>query len=91
MDWFAQYNHYRERTDYSFWSGPVNAVTNGWFVIAGIEALVMLYRRNAICPSWPLGTHFLWHSCNSLVLFLCWYSLYWHQYRSGNSLTDLRD
>lgn len=21
------------------------------------------------CPNWPLGTHFLWHCCNALVLY----------------------
>lgn len=25
----------------------------------------------AICPRWPLGTHFLWHLLNSVVLYLC--------------------
>ena len=24
----------------------------------------------ALCPSWPLGTHFLWHGLNAAVLFL---------------------
>ncbi len=26
---------------------------------------------NAICSVWPVGTHFLWHLINGVVLFLC--------------------
>ncbi len=25
---------------------------------------------DALCPSWPVGTHFLWHMLNALVLGL---------------------
>ncbi|GGA73870.1 hypothetical protein GCM10011369_14600 [Neiella marina] len=209
----TQYDNYCERTDFSFWAEPINAMTNGWFVVAGVVAMMMLLRRperwsehlslwllaaimiaigvgsflfhtfathwamladiypiylfqivflwcyprralqlsigmvlaffvlyaavtiasghlpielngsemylptivtlaafglsyaikqgfvdkllltaalvfalsltmrtidNAICTSWPIGTHFLWHTLNALVLLLCWLSLYRH-------------
>ncbi|MCM2679870.1 ceramidase domain-containing protein [Echinimonas agarilytica] len=43
-----------------------------------IFAASLLFRTidQAICSTIPLGTHFLWHSLNSLVLFLCWFSIY---------------
>ncbi|MBW8192388.1 ceramidase [Neiella marina] len=218
MDLFAQYDNYCERTDFSFWSEPLNAMTNGGFILVGLIAIYLLWRRSELgsakllhCLAWvmiaigtgsflfhtlathwamladiypiylfqiiflwayprralsltrwqttlffiayaavtvasghlpvtlngsemylptivtlllfsgayrarhgqfdrylasaaglfalsltmrtidnttcdvlPIGTHFLWHTFNALVLFLCWYSLYWHQYRSGN-------
>lgn len=35
MDWFAQVDAYCERTDFSFWSEPVNALTNlGYILVA---------------------------------------------------------
>ncbi len=43
MDWTRAIDAYCERTDASYWSEPVNAVTNGAFVIA---ALIM-WRRCA--------------------------------------------
>ncbi|MEL6683170.1 MAG: ceramidase domain-containing protein, partial [Pseudomonadota bacterium] len=47
MDWLAQVDGYCERTDFSFWSEPLNAVTNAAFIIA---ALVM-WRRSAGLPT----------------------------------------
>lgn len=41
MDLFEQINMYCERTDFSFWSEPVNAVTNAAFVIAAFT----MWRR----------------------------------------------
>lgn len=41
MDWFEQFDGYCERTDFSYWSEPINAVTNLAFIIA---ALIM-WRR----------------------------------------------
>ena len=34
MDWFRAVNNYCERTDASYWSEPINAVTNASFLIA---------------------------------------------------------
>jgi hypothetical protein len=36
MDWFRQVNSYCERTDASYWSEPVNAVTNLAFILAAL-------------------------------------------------------
>lgn len=36
MDWAAQFDGYCERTDLSYWSEPVNAITNAAFLIAAI-------------------------------------------------------
>jgi hypothetical protein len=36
MDWFRQVNNYCERTDFTYWSEPVNAVTNAAFLIAAL-------------------------------------------------------
>jgi len=36
MNWMEQVNNYCERTDFSFWSEPVNAITNAAFLIAAI-------------------------------------------------------
>ncbi|WP_208347535.1 ceramidase domain-containing protein [Pseudaestuariivita rosea] len=41
MDWTQQFDAYCERTDLTYWSEPINAVTNAAFLIA---ALVMLWR-----------------------------------------------
>lgn len=41
MDWFAQIDGYCERIDATFWSEPLNTVTNAAFVIA---ALIMWQR-----------------------------------------------
>lgn len=36
MDWFRAVNSYCERTDASFWSEPVNAVSNAAFLVAAL-------------------------------------------------------
>ena len=41
MDWTQQIDAYCERTDFSFWAEPVNAVTNAAFLIAA----VWMWRR----------------------------------------------
>ncbi len=46
MDWFEQLDGYCERTDFSYWSEPVNAVTNLAFIIAAI----IMWRRSAGVP-----------------------------------------
>ena len=35
-----------------------------------IVALAARTIDNAICPNFPLGTHFIWHICNALVLYM---------------------
>lgn len=46
MDWSAQFDSYCERVDLSYWSEPVNAVTNLAFIIAAI----VMWRRSAGVP-----------------------------------------
>ncbi|MEL7181973.1 MAG: ceramidase domain-containing protein, partial [Pseudomonadota bacterium] len=46
MDWFEQIDGYCERTDFTYWSEPLNAVTNIAFIIAA----VILWRRSARVP-----------------------------------------
>ncbi|PJI85009.1 ceramidase [Yoonia maricola] len=46
MDWFQQVDGYCERTDFSYWSEPLNAVTNIAFIIAAL----ILWRRGAGVP-----------------------------------------
>ena len=46
MDWFAQIDGYCERTDFTYWSEPLNAVTNIAFIIAAL----VLWRRSAGVP-----------------------------------------
>jgi hypothetical protein len=38
----------------------------------GIFSLSLVLRTvdAAICPAFPLGTHFIWHLLNGLVLYL---------------------
>lgn len=43
MDWTVQIDGYCERMDFSFWSEPLNAVTNAAFIIAAI----WMWRRSA--------------------------------------------
>jgi len=45
MDWFAQFDGYCERTDFTYWSEPINAVTNAAFLIA---AVIMWQRTRGI-------------------------------------------
>lgn len=46
MDWFEQVDGYCERTDFTYWSEPLNALTNIAFIIAA----VILWRRSAGIP-----------------------------------------
>ncbi len=38
----------------------------------GAYALALVFRMldEAVCPALPIGTHFLWHSLNGLVVYL---------------------
>ena len=44
--WNTQFDGYCERTDFTFWSEPVNAVTNGAFIFAAI----WMWRRSVGVP-----------------------------------------
>lgn len=46
MDWLQQFDGYCERTDFTYWSEPLNAVSNIAFIIAA----VILWRRCAGVP-----------------------------------------
>ena len=46
MDWFAQVDGYCERTDFTFWSEPLNALTNLAFIIAAL----IFWRRSQGVP-----------------------------------------
>lgn len=46
MNWFEQIDGYCERTDFTYWSEPLNALTNLAFIIAAI----FLWRRSAGVP-----------------------------------------
>jgi hypothetical protein len=54
--------HYRSRKDERF------AV----LAAAGVFFVAIFFRSidNAVCPSFPVGTHFLWHLLVSVVLYL---------------------
>lgn len=44
-----------------------------WLIAAGLVfAVSILFRSldNALCPVLPLGTHFIWHGLNAVVLYL---------------------
>ncbi|WP_316014710.1 ceramidase domain-containing protein [Roseobacter sp. HKCCA0434] len=45
MEWTAQVDNYCERTDLSYWSEPVNALTNAAFLIAAMVAWFVLRDR----------------------------------------------
>ena len=42
------------------------------FLAAGVFTLSVAFRTVdiAVCAAFPLGTHFLWHSLNGVVLYL---------------------
>ncbi|WP_342076285.1 ceramidase domain-containing protein [Yoonia sp. SS1-5] len=47
MDWSSQIDGYCERTDFTYWSEPINAVTNLAFIIAAI----IMWRRCQALPA----------------------------------------
>jgi len=60
MDFTRQLDEYCERTDFSFWSEPINAVTNFAIIFAGLMALRLYHKQ------FPLhGNH---HRPNVLLL-----------------------
>lgn len=54
MSWSAQVFRYCERgSDPSFWAEPLNAITNGAFILAALLAAIALWRQRP--PKPPLG------------------------------------
>lgn len=49
MDWFESLDQYCERLDPSFWAEPLNALSNGAFIVAGL--LLLAQWRNSPFPS----------------------------------------
>ena len=47
MEWTAPIDIYCERTSAAFWSEPVNAVTNGAFIVAGLWGLARVRQEAA--------------------------------------------
>lgn len=48
MDWFRAVNHYCERTDASYWSEPINALSNASFLIAAALCLRLIGARRDV-------------------------------------------
>ncbi len=42
MNWLEQVDNYCERTDFTFWSEPINAITNGAFLLAALAVWAIL-------------------------------------------------
>lgn len=53
MDWFQPIDNYCERIDVSFWSEPMNAVSNAAFLIAALAAAHRATRPGA-STDWPV-------------------------------------
>ncbi len=50
-----------------------------WLAVATLLFAVSLGARTVDewwCAMWPLGTHFIWHALNGVVVYLSWVSLY---------------
>lgn len=61
-------------TGIAAWTLRLHKPGAGIFIAALATFLVAILFRTidlAVCDAWPLGTHFLWHSLNALVLYLC--------------------
>lgn len=50
MDWTTQVDNYCERTDFSFWAEPVNAITNASFLIAALIVCQLARRTGRMEP-----------------------------------------
>ncbi|TAF76540.1 MAG: hypothetical protein EAZ52_04140 [Alphaproteobacteria bacterium] len=43
------------------------------FLVAALIGVISLFFRSvdtALCDMFPMGTHFLWHSCNALLIYI---------------------
>ena len=45
MNWSEQMDIYCERVDFTYWSEPLNALTNASFILAGLWAIIEIRRR----------------------------------------------
>ncbi len=69
MDWTAQSIAYCERTDLTYWSEPINAITNASFLIAAAimawrlrgERLPLAWALVAVLAAIGIGSY-LWHT-----------------------------
>lgn len=69
MDWTAQSIAYCERTDFTYWSEPVNAITNASFLIAAAimahrlrgQRLPLAWALVAVLAAIGIGSY-LWHT-----------------------------
>lgn len=50
MDWNAPVDIYCERLGIAFWAEPLNAVSNGAFILAALFGLYFAIRRNSLTP-----------------------------------------
>lgn len=59
------------------------AVARGLWIGAGILCVSIFFRSidEFICPSLPLGTHFLWHVLNAIMLY--WMIIIMHRHRAA--------
>lgn len=59
---------------------------------AGVFALSLFFRTidDAVCPQFPLGTHFLWHLLDAVVLYLCGRTLIASEVRGMPDAISLR-
>jgi hypothetical protein len=62
-------------------------------IAAGVFVLSLLFRTidQAICPYFPIGTHFLWHVFNGLVIFLSMFSLVHDQLADPSALVESKE
>jgi hypothetical protein len=46
-------------------------VRRGLFLAAGLFIVSLAFRSvdNMACTAWPLGTHFVWHCLNGLLIY----------------------
>ncbi|WP_375262782.1 hypothetical protein [Palleronia sp.] len=56
---------------YALWARKrAPLVARGWAIGAGVLVLSLVARSvdDALCPVWPVGTHFAWHLLNAAML-----------------------
>lgn len=61
------------------------------FMVAALIGVVSLFFRvidNAVCEQIPFGTHFLWHSCNALLIYILMIQLIRNVNRRARMLRD---
>lgn len=59
---------------FALWSRHLVPTATPWLTRAACIFPLSLALRtldNALCTSWPIGTHFAWHLLNACVLYVC--------------------